>query len=227
MTIRNLPLLGSLFLSGLLALGACGSSSSSSGTGGTTGTPGGTTGTLGGHVGSAGGSTGTGGQLGGLGGSTGTGAGGASGACSTLPPCLTFISNCLPSGSCVTQTTSTGATSQTINNCYSNGVKESDATALDLATLSYTGTITYSKGNAVCFSESVAVSGAGGSAGAATGSATIKNGSGATVATLTPNADGTYTVACTGGSSYVITDNTCMPSGSSSATSDCTDGVCQ
>jgi len=226
MNIRRLSLLGSVFLSGLLTLGACGSSSSS-GTGGTTGSVGGSNGTVGGHVGTGTGGA-AGGHIGSAGGSTGTGAaGGASGACSNLPPCLTFIGNCAPSGTCVMQTTGTVLTgSQTINTCYSNGVKSSDVTAIDLTTGSVTGTATYSKSGVTCFTETVSISGAGGAGAAANETATIKNGTGATVATLTPNADGTVTVNCTGGSSYVVTDNTCMPSGSGT-TSDCTDGVCQ
>jgi len=163
MTIRNLSLLGSLFLSGLLTLGACGSSSSS-GTGGT-------------------------------------------------------------SGTCMSQTTGSLLTgTQTINSCYSNGVKSSDTITFDLSTGSGTGTSTYSKDGSVCFIETVAITGAAGAGGTETG--TIKNGSGVAVATLTPNADGTLTVTCTGGSTYVINDSTCMPSGSSTA-ADCTDGICQ
>jgi len=129
MNIRSLPLLASLFISGLLTLGACGSSSSS-GTGGTTGSLGGATGSLGGAKGAAtGGTTGAGGHVAGTGGATG--AGGASGACSALPPCLTFIANCVPSGTCVSQTSGSILTgSSTINSCYSNGVKESDVTTL-------------------------------------------------------------------------------------------------
>jgi len=223
MTIRNLSLLGSLFLSGLLTLGACGSSSSS-GTGGTSGSLGGTSGAVGGHDNP--GTGGAGGHMAGVGGRTGTGgAGGASAGCSNLPPCLTFISNCTPSGTCMSQTTGSLLTgTQTINSCYSNGVKSSDTITFDLSTGSGTGTSTYSKDGSVCFIETVAITGAAGAGGTETG--TIKNGSGVAVATLTPNADGTLTVTCTGGSTYVINDSTCMPSGSSTA-ADCTDGICQ
>ena len=97
---------------------------------------------------------------------------------------------------------------------------------LDLTTGTFNGTNTYSKAGATCFTETFAVTGVGGASGSANATGTIKNSSGATVATLTPNADQTVTVTCTGGSSYVLTDNTCMPSGSNAAT-DCTDGVCQ
>ena len=219
MNIRNFSLLGSLFLSGLLTLGACGSSGSSSG-------PGGTTGSLGGAKGTAtGGTTGAGGHVGATGGTTG--AGGAA-PCSALPPCLTFLANCVPSGTCVSQTTGSILTgSETINSCYTNGVKESDVSTFDATTFAFSGTSTYTKGGTVCFSETFSVSGAGGGSGLDAGMGTIKNASGVTVATLSANSDGTATVTCTGGASYVLTDNTCTPGGGSNTTSDCTDGGCQ
>lgn len=232
---RSFALLGSLTLSCALALGACGSSSSTGGgagqsgsLGGTTGSLGGTTGAAGGHMGAAGGHTGAaGGTTGAAGGSTGTGAGGASGACSDLPPCLTFIASCTPSGTCVTQSSGSVLTgSETINTCYSNGVKSVDTSTIDLTTGSFTGSVVYSKGGATCFTETFSDSGAGGAAGTAT--ATIKNSAGATVATLTVNVTGNDTVTCaSNGQSYVLSDNTCMPSMSGGTTSSCTDGVCQ
>lgn len=237
MNINKLPLLGSLLLSGLVTVGAC-SSSSSSGTGGAPGSLGGTTGSLGGQVGSAGGEAGSaggaigsaGGEAGGLGGSagaaggsSGTGAGGASGACTQLPPCLAFFGTCAPGGTCVTQKNDPGPGSQT---CYSNGVKESDTSNYSPTDMVFTETIAYTKAGAPCATFEISASAAGGASGSTT--ETIKDGTGAAVATLTANADGTATVTCAAGGTYVLSGNNCVPMGSNdSTTTDCTAGVCQ
>ena len=229
MNIRRLSLLGSVFLSGLLTLGACGSSSSS-GTGGTTGSVGGSNGTVGGHVGSNGGGTGTGatgGQLGSVGGSTGTGGAGGSGTTScpntAVPSCLQAFQGCLPAGTCVMQTTgSVQSLSLGSNSCYSNGVK-TVITETVTATGEVTVTSTVSKNGTVCFSEVVS-----GTAADPNPVISVKNGAGTTVATVTNSADGNSSVVtCTGGTPVVLPDGCDFSGVMDMTTGDCTDGVCQ
>jgi len=184
MNIRNISLLGSLFFSGLLTLGACGSSSSSA-TGGTTGSlggttggggttgsfagstgaggkvvaGGGTTGSTGGTAGSAGGAIGTtGGKIGSAGGSTGA-AGGSTGtgSCTTpIPSCLQALVSCGTVGGTCVQQMSVDPTSGTygFNTCYSNGVKQVSVITSDLSTGTGSISVTVSKNGTVCYTES-------------------------------------------------------------------------
>lgn len=223
MNIRNLPLLGSLFLSAVVMVGACGSSSSS-GTGGTTGSlgggigtgTGGTTGAAGGHVGSAGGGTGT-----GAGGTT------VSGSCSSVPSCLQAFTSCLPSGTCMTQMSGSAVSGAFMYNiCYSNGVKESTTETFDQTTNAVSLVATISKNGSTCFTETYSDSGAGGASGS--GVITIKNAAGTTVATLMDSSDGSGTlVTCPGQAPVLLPDGCNMPTGSMTTTGDCTTGVCQ
>ena len=235
MNINKLPLLGSLLLSGLMTVGAC-SSSNSSGTGGAGGSVGGSTGSLGGEpggaAGAAGGATGAeggmagslGGTAGSAGGSVGTGAGGVSGTCASPPPCLAVIGTCAPGGTCTAQAGDSVADSQL---CYSNGVKVSSMSNYDPTTSVFTETLTYTKAGVTCFTESFSLTAAGGASGGS-GTGTIADSTGATVATLATTSDGTVTsVTCAGGGTYPITDSACAPSASSNASSACTQGVCQ
>lgn len=232
MHIRNLPLLGSIFLSSLVALGAC-SSSSSSGTGGTTGSLAGTTGSTGGTTGAVGGTTGAaGGHIGSAGGSTGTGAGGATVSCGNIPTCVaTLLSGCNQTGTCTSSRTTT-ATGITSTSCYSNGVKSNQVTTIDLTTETYSSMTVVSKNGATCYSYTgVANPGAGGASGALSFTLTFKNAQGTTVGTLTETDDGAGnsldTVTCDGQTTTVTDLGDCdMPSstgnGGSSGSSDCT-----
>lgn len=226
MNIRHLPLLGSLFLSGLLTLGACGSSSSS-GTGGTPGSLGGTTGTLGGASGATGGTTGAGGHVSSGGGNPGTGTGGMGGATAcpqtAVPSCLQPLLGCVPSGTCVEQSTGSIAAGMFTNNrCYSNGVKEAGVDTYDATTQMSSITITVSKGGTVCWSETASGTGT-----TTDPVITIKNGAGSAVATLTKTADGTGTmVTCTGGTAVVLPDGCDFSGVMDMTTGDCTTGTC-
>lgn len=233
MTIRNLPLLGSLFLSGLLTLGACGSSSSSGtgGTsgalGGTSGSLGGTTGAVGGHAGGGPGTGGAGGHAAGVGGSIGTGgAGGASGnpSCpqTAIPSCLQPLVGCAPAGTCTQQRTGSAASGTFgLNACYSNGVKSIGTETIDIATQTGTFNVAVSKGGTLCYTETA-------DATADSPVISIKNPAGTTVATFTASADGTGTmVTCTGGTPVVLPDGCEFSGVMDMTTGDCTDGVCQ
>jgi len=204
-------------LSVVLALGfaACGSSSGS-GMGGMTGSQGGshggTTGSQGGTTGSQGGSTGS------QGGSTGS-QGGSTGTTCNLPPCLSSLSACIPSGTCVEQTTGDPLSGGTDNSCYSNGVKDSLVTSIDLTSGTVMLTLTVSKSGTTCFVENGALTSSGG------GTFTIKNSSGQTIATETFDANGNGTIMC-GGQSYPASQfEGCMASAMGS-NSDCSPGSC-
>jgi len=241
MNIRNISLLGSLFFSGLLTLGACGSSSSSPGTGGTTGSLGGTTGSLagttgsfggstgatGGHVVAAGGTTGSaGGTTGSAGGTTGA-AGGSTGTCTVpVPSCLQALVSCgTVSGTCVQQMTGSVASGMYgFNTCYGNGVKHVSTITVDPVTSAVSVTVTASKGGSVCYTESETQT----DPNQTNAPVTIKNGAGTTVAMLMDSADGTATVVTCTGAAPVTIPNDCMLAGTGmTTTSDCTDGVCQ
>lgn len=217
MNIRNLPLLGSLFLSGLLTLGACGSSSSS-GTGGTAGPIGGGSGALGGAIGSTGGTTGAGGHVASTGGTTGAGGTTVTGSCTTVPSCLQAFVSCLPSGTCMEQQMgSAAAGTLQFNLCYSNGVR--GTTTIDSA-----GNVmaTVSKNGSVCYLETVTDSGAGGASGNPV--ITVKNPAGTTVATVTDSSDGNGTlVTCPGQAPVLLPDGCDM----NTSPAGCTPGVCQ
>ncbi len=241
MTIRSSAASRSLVFAFSIALGACGSSSSTGGggasghLGGSTGTSGGKSGSAGGTTGAAGGSTGAvGGTTGAAGGSTGTvGGGGATGACSQVPACLTDLTtNCVPGGTCMSQRTGTVLTGDLVSaSCYSNGVKEAVSSAIDFTTSAVTTTFKLSKNGVTCFSYEISqgAGGAGGAGSLTTPPITIKNGAGVAVATLMTTDTGTTTVTC-GGKTYDITnagDCTGMGAGGASGTGiTCTPGVC-
>lgn len=176
--------------------------------------------------------TGTGGQPGtglgqggamGLGGGLGTGVGGSmggttapSGSC-TLPSCLSGITTCIPSGTCVEQVDTTTFAS---NICYSNGVKE--ISTLDAASGSLA--VTVKQGSTTCYSIVVPLSSA---TGAGSETFTVKNASGQTIATGTSDSAGNTVVTCTGGTPVTIA-STCSFGGASSTspTTSCTQGTC-
>jgi len=217
MNIRRLPLLGSVFLSGLLTLGACGSSSNSSGTGGTTGSLGGTTGALGGTTGSVGG------HVGSTGGTTGAGGTTVTGSCTNIPSCLQAFVSCLPSGTCMSQESGSIATTGTmqVNLCYSNGVKDSATESFDATSGAVSLVAMISKGGTLCYTETFSDVGAGGADGTAV--VTIKNPAGTAVATLTDSPDGTGTlVTCPGQAAVLLPDGCNM----NTSVSGCTPGVC-
>jgi hypothetical protein len=226
MNMRKLSVLGTVVVSGLLTLGACGSSSSSS-NGGTTGAMGGTTGAQGGTTGAAGGMTGTaGGHVGSNGGGTGTGVGGASGKCADIATCLEFIDTCGSAGTCMSQTIDSVATgTETYNECYSNGVKNSTVSSYDVASGAVSVVTTVSKNGSICYTLGIASSGAGGATGSGA-ALTFKNAAGAVLATISSPDAATTVVSC-GGKTYTVGKTDCeMPSMPDTTQADCTDGVC-
>lgn len=194
----------------MLAIGCGGSSPGSLSSGGT----GGATTSLG---------------SGGSGDNGGGGASGSAGGCSV--PCLNdaanLIDNCAPSGSCTEQVSSSGSTMGAVA-CYSNGVKMSMSMAVpsDPTSSSLSMTATFKKGSSVCYTMVVGTD--------ATGSATtmtIKNPSGAVVATIATSSAGTDTVTCPGQAPAPI-DPACnqasdsVNGASGAASSSCTTGTC-
>jgi hypothetical protein len=191
----------------LVGAAGCGSNSSTSGTGG-----------AGGGV-----STGNGGVSGANGGTTGGGVGGASGAGGTTgggvpsgcnaPSCIAdLLNSCAPSGACVEQTSASGMGS---NVCYANGVKM--LTSFDMTTFAFS--VTAKKGTTTCWSMAASATSTG---------MPIKNGSGATVATLTEDAAGNSVVTCAGGAAVTLNAD-CDATGLSAngaSTDTCTTGTC-
>ena len=155
-----------------------------------------------------------GGAAGGGGGVGGTGGGGASGSCN-YPSCLANLAtSCQPSGTCVEQTDTTTFAS---NVCYSNGVKV--ITALNLT--SGSATITFKKGSTTCYTFEAGVSATG------TEALTIKNASGAVIATGTSDTTGSATtITCTGGAPVTLNASCQDATGTGSSTSSCTTGIC-
>jgi hypothetical protein len=144
---------------------------------------------------SAGGGTG---GTGAAGGSGGAGGGTGASACS-LPSCLTNLgADCVESGDCTVQKdTATGSS----NTCYANGVKEINVH--DVSTDDRALTIT--KGNSTCFSTAFN----GNDVYVGMGSVTVKNASGATVATVRlDDTDNLFKVTCTGGQEVSL-DKSC------------------
>jgi hypothetical protein len=173
-------------------------------------------------AGGAAGSTGTGGNTG-TGGATGTG--GGSGSCS-FPSCYTsLLSGCIPSGTCVQQTTTTYApVMMTSNLCYGNGVKFlTSVNMTDPSSASSVTTVT--KNGTTCYSYETPLSGS---------SATVvyKDGAGATVVTIVINDTAkTETITCAGVSPVVVSLDACgsaTDAGSSAADggAGCTTGTC-
>lgn len=195
---------------------SCGSSDDNSGH--NSGNVGGNAG-IGGNAGTGGnanvggnGSVGGNANVGGNASTGGSAANNGTGNCN-VPSCLsTYASTCVPSGTCVTQLDLQTFAS---NTCYSNGIKF--ITTVDLTTNSVISTI--KNGSIVCYSIFVD--------GTDTGVMTLKNASGATVATLSSDAAGNDVVTCTG-EQPVVLDSSCAnesPIGSTDTT-ECTDGTC-
>ena len=164
----------------------CGSSNSNGGAGGS----GGKTGTT-----AAGGSTG-GTSTTAAGGSAGGGTGTSS--CS-LPNCLKNLgAGCVESGSCATQM---NLESGSWNTCYDNGVKEivvNDAITDDK-------TLTVKNGSSTCFSTAFN----GNDVYTCMGAVTVKDASGAAVASVTLDCSGAFYLATCTGSSEVALDPSC------------------
>jgi hypothetical protein len=157
-----------------------------------------------GGAGGSGGKTGTTAAGGSAGGTSTTAAGGSAGggtgtsACS-LPDCLKNLgTGCVESGTCTTQTDlETGSW----NTCYANGVTE--IVVHDVSTDDKT--LTVKKGGSTCFS--TAFNGNDVYVGA--GSITVKDASGATVASVRlDDTDNLFKVTCTGGQEVSL-DMTC------------------
>lgn len=189
----------------LLGLAACsdGSGISSGGTGGTSGA----------ITGQGGSSLGVGGSSGG--GGTGGASTGTSGsiipAGCNIPACyMNLFSNCMPSGTCVAQESDTGSAL-----CFSDGGKV--IMSFDLNTMGMS--MTLKKKGAVCMSM-VADS-------LSSGSMTVKDASGKTVATLSNSASGETVVTCTGQAAVTL-NQACGSMGDASSTQsdNCTTGTC-
>ncbi|HJX65798.1 MAG TPA: hypothetical protein VJ860_17800 [Polyangia bacterium] len=164
------------------------------------------------------GTTPTGGSNGGASGTTPTGGGNGSATCS-LPSCLKYLAtDCVESGTCSTLTDlSTGS----YNTCYANGIKE--IVVHDVST--DLRTMTVKKGSSTCFSTefdgNAVMSGYG-------GSITVRDASGATVATVKYDDTVTYyLVTCTGAQEVAI-DVSCKTAYPTSIlmTSKCEEGGC-
>jgi hypothetical protein len=171
----------------------------STATGGTTAKATGGNATGGNSTSSTGGNA-TGGSSSGTGGSAATGGttapatGGSAGSTGssscTLPTCLQKIgASCPESGVCATQT---NLESESWNTCYANGVTE--IVVADASTGNYT--LAAKKGGTTCFSTAFNKD----NVNAATGSITVKDTSGATVASVKYDDTTSYfIVTCTGG----------------------------
>jgi len=195
-----------------IALTACGGSSSDGGTpkGAAGAGSGGKT-----SVGSAGMNSSGGANSAGSGGTTSVGSagkagdntagspsssGGSGGACPPTPSCFADLAtNCQPDGTCVeSSNTPTDLTMPiTAAQCYSNGVKVVSTISLDASSAAFKATV--SKNGTTCFSEE-------GSLGGTDTTITIKNASGATVATVTTDANGDAVLSC-GGKTYTVPAN--------------------
>jgi hypothetical protein len=163
--------------------------------------------------------TGDGGTTTGDGGTTtGDGAtasdGGSSGSC--YPSCVAdLFTACLPSGTCMTQSSGTNSTT-----CYSNGYRQS--TTYDPGTM--TAIIRVEKSGMACYTLESRTSGT-------TSTITYKNAAGMPVATST-SMTGTpslVTITCTGGQPVMVDTMSaaCRPAGSADASAPmCTPGAC-
>jgi hypothetical protein len=233
-----------LFGLSTFALG-CGSSNSSAGAGGSSANGGATasggstvTSATGGSV-AKGGATAAGGS-GAKGGATAAGGSGAGGQSSSggttasaggsggtgsciLPSCLTNLgSSCTPSGDCIVQhSVDTGDA----NYCYANGVKK--LTVLNVA-VDYSTDLTVTKSGSTCFTTSYTGNDFFNSA----GDLTVKDPSGATVATLSMDLETStlYIVTCPGAAPVTL-DMSCETvwpvSGLTERSSgSCTEGTC-
>jgi hypothetical protein len=138
------------------------------------------------------------------------------------PSCYTDLAKeCIPQGACVQQM-NTGGTALGINMCYANGVKVGSIT--DMASInSMTTKITFKKGDAVCYTlEAPYV------LNATTVTYTMKDASGATVATIVENeTTQTRTITCAGGAP-VVGPAACNDSvdGGTGSTASCPAGTC-
>lgn len=203
----------------------CGSGNSNGGAGGSGGTGtapkgGSGGGTSAAATGGSSGGTSTAATGGSSGGTTAVGSsGGGTGASScVLPSCLKNLgTGCVESGSCATQTNlETGSW----NTCYDNGVKEivvNDVNTDDK-------TLTVKNGSSTCFSTAFN----GNDVYTCMGAITVKDASGATVASVALDCSGAfYTVTCTGGQAVAL-DPSCQTAWPVSALmgSGCEEGGC-
>jgi len=180
----------------------CGSSNSNDGAGGSSGGKGGVTAAGGSNDGTTavGGSSGgasavaTGGSSSGASAMGGSGGGTGASSC-VLPSCLKNLgTGCVESGSCATQTNlETGSW----NTCYDNGIAEivvNDVNTDDM-------TMTVKNGSSTCFSTAFNRN----DVYTCVGSITVKDASGAAVASVTLDCSGAfYTVTCTGGQAVAL-----------------------
>lgn len=142
------------------------------------------------------------------------------------PSCLTTLyGDCAaPSGTCVEQS---DAATMSSNICFSNGAKM-------ITSMDATGMVTtFKNGSKVCFSmvaDLTSMIGLIGGEGTMT--IALKNGAGATVGTISSDANGQTTMTCAGGSPVVLNaacnDSSVMPptGGTPSGDTECTPGVC-
>jgi len=191
------------------ALTACGGSSSDSGTpngaagsgsGGKTSV--GSAGMNSGGMNSSGGTTsvGSAGKAGDNTAGSQNSSGGSGGACPPTPSCLADLgTDCTPDGTCVESSNMPTDLTMPITDaqCYSNGVKVVSTISLAGSSAAFKATV--SKNGTACFSEE-------GSLGATDAAITIKNASGATVATITTDASGDAVISC-GGKTYTVPAN--------------------
>ena len=158
-----------------------------------------------------GGAAGGGGGISGNGGAGG-GGGGAAGSCN-YPSCMASLAaTCQPAGTCVEQVDSTTFAS---NVCYSNGVKMLTSINMTSGLIN----VAFKNGSSTCYTIEV-------SASATTGAETltVKNASGAVIATGTRDTTGsTTTITCTGGAPVTL-NAACQ--GSLGSPSGCTTGTC-
>jgi hypothetical protein len=140
----------------------------------------------------------TGGSSGGATATGGSGGGTGTGAC-VLPSCLKNLgADCVETGACTTQTDlATGSS----NTCYANGVKEINIHDVDTDNRS----LTVKKGSSTCFSTAFN----GNDVYVGMGSVTVKDASGATVASVRlDDTDDLFKVTCTGGQEVSL-DKSC------------------
>jgi hypothetical protein len=171
------------------------------------------------------------------GGGSGTGPGGSGAAAVPAATCASLtcssqvddlLMNCIVSGSCTKQTTSTGNTQ-----CFGNGVTVSTTSQKTSGTTGVTSSAVVSakKAGAVCYTKTFTafVPTSGGTA-AFSSTLTITNGAGTTVATANGDASGAVWVTCPGGVPTKV-DDACFQRltayfYSSGTPGDCTEGTC-
>jgi len=147
--------------------------------------------------------------------------GGAAVACN-MPTCMAAVAqDCVPSGTCVTQTDTATATTST---CYTNGVKtvqQTGATGITVTAKNTTG---------VCYSMAIDLASIIAAAAGGAINVPVKNGAGAVIATLSVDSASQQTsVTCPGGQP-VLLNSGCTGAvsinTSGGASSNCTAGTC-